>query len=106
MDSWSYRPAADLGLKPAERYRSLAREPGTGEWLAHQVAWMAAGLWLRAAHRLRVKGREHLPVEPPFILVSNHTSHLDAIVLGSLLPARLRGAAFPIAAGDTFFRTP
>lgn len=106
MAPWSYRPATDLGLKPSERYRSLAREPGTGEWLTQQIAWMTARLWLRAVHRLQVEGREHLPSEPPFVLVSNHTSHLDALVLGSLLPARMRGAAFPIAAGDTFFQTP
>jgi 1-acyl-sn-glycerol-3-phosphate acyltransferase len=95
-----------MGLTPGERYRSLAREAGTGEWLAQQAAWLAAGVWLRGALRLTVEGREHVPAQPPFLLVSNHTSHLDALVLGSLLPARLRSSAFPIAAGDTFFHTP
>jgi 1-acyl-sn-glycerol-3-phosphate acyltransferase len=35
--------------------------------------------------------------------VANHASHLDAIILGGILPLRFVGAVFPIAAGDTFF---
>jgi 1-acyl-sn-glycerol-3-phosphate acyltransferase len=35
--------------------------------------------------------------------VANHASHLDAIILGAILPLRFIGAVFPIAAGDTFF---
>lgn len=49
-----------------------------------------AGKWLFSIHsflvfrsylRLKVSGREHLP-EGPFIICSNHQSHLDAIILG------------------------
>ena len=43
------------------------------------------------------------PTRPPFALVANHASHLDAIILGGILPLRFVGAVFPIAAGDTFF---
>ena len=35
--------------------------------------------------------------------MANHASHLDAIILGGILPLRFVGAVFPIAAGDTFF---
>jgi 1-acyl-sn-glycerol-3-phosphate acyltransferase len=106
MDSWHYRPAGDSGLSPAERRRSLRRESGTGEWLAQQAWWLVARAYLSLAHRFRVEGRERLPAEPPFIVVANHTSHLDALALLSMLPAAARGHAFPLAAGDTFFRTP
>ncbi|MCA9296848.1 MAG: 1-acyl-sn-glycerol-3-phosphate acyltransferase [Phycisphaerales bacterium] len=43
---------------------------------------------------------------PPFIMVANHTSHLDAVSLASALPIRLRDQVLPLAAGDTFFETP
>jgi 1-acyl-sn-glycerol-3-phosphate acyltransferase len=40
------------------------------------------------------------------VLVANHTSHLDALVLAAPLSWRLRDRVFPIAAGDVFFETP
>ena len=106
MDAWRYRPAADLGLSPLGRLTSVRREAGTGEWLAQHAWWSLMRTYLAVAQRLKVKGRERLPASPPFVLVSNHTSHLDAVVLGALLRARDRGQAFPVGAGDTFFRTP
>jgi 1-acyl-sn-glycerol-3-phosphate acyltransferase len=62
--------------------------------------------YLRVGHRLTIHGRERLPTEPPFVVVANHTSHLDALVLAAPLPWRLRDRIFPVAAGDTFFETP
>jgi 1-acyl-sn-glycerol-3-phosphate acyltransferase len=59
--------------------------------------------YLAIAHRLKIRVRENLPEHTPFILVANHASHLDAIILGGILPLRFVGAVFPIAAGDTFF---
>lgn len=105
MSDWEYRPAADLNLPPAERWRSLRREVGLPSVVAH-LGWGAAtALYLRAFHRFRVLGREHLPAAPPFVVVANHSSHLDALALAAGLPSRLAGRAFPIAAGDTFFET-
>src|SRR6202012_4552083 len=49
---------------------------------------------------------ENLPTEMPFVLVANHSSHLDALVMGSMLPTKFRNAVFPIAAGVFFFETP
>src|SRR5262245_9485206 len=57
-------------------------------------------------HRLKVRGRRYLPRRPPFVLAANHQRHLDALVLASPLPWRLRDHIFPIAAGDVFFETP
>jgi 1-acyl-sn-glycerol-3-phosphate acyltransferase len=44
--------------------------------------------------------------EAPYVLVANHTSHLDTLALGAAVPGRLRHRLFPLAAGDTFFSTP
>jgi 1-acyl-sn-glycerol-3-phosphate acyltransferase len=104
--SWKYEPAHDLGLAPAERWKSLRREPGLGEVIVCHAWWGATRTWLRLRQGLRIDGRERIPAEPPFVVVANHTSHLDALVLGAAVRARLRPRVFPIAAGDTFFETP
>jgi 1-acyl-sn-glycerol-3-phosphate acyltransferase len=55
---------------------------------------------------LRVLGKEHLPVRDPFVLIANHSSHLDTVSLLSLFPlTRLRHIR-PCAAADTWERTP
>ncbi len=106
MDEWQYKPAGDLGLKPEESLRSLRREAGLVATIT-QSAWrVAVRAYLRGYHRLRVEGAENLPKVAPFVMVANHSSHLDAITLSAVLPWRLRRSAFPIAAGDVFFETP
>ena len=106
MDEWKLQPARDLGLSLGERWRSLRRESGLIETAAHVLAWTIVQPYLAVCHRLAIHGREHLPAEPPFVLVANHASHLDALVLASSLPWWMRDRVFPIAAGDTFFETP
>jgi 1-acyl-sn-glycerol-3-phosphate acyltransferase len=51
---------------------------------------------------LRVRGREHLPARDPFILVANHTSHLDAASLMNLFPLARIPRLRPVAAADHF----
>ena len=103
MTDWELRPARDHGLSPAERLRSQGREPGLGS-LVLGTAWRAlVWCYLRLFHRLRVvPARPHWP-EPPFVLVANHASHLDALTLAASLPPQLARRAFALAAGDTFF---
>jgi 1-acyl-sn-glycerol-3-phosphate acyltransferase len=83
----------------------VRRESGLLESIAHQLCFSLLRIYLAIAHRLTIAGREKLPAHGPFVLVANHCSHLDALVLGAALTPRHRERAFPIAAGDVFFQS-
>lgn len=103
MEAWQLRPARDQGLPPGERLRSYGREHGLAGAAANRFWRGLARLYLRVFHRLAVVGQENLPEHPPFVLVANHSSHLDALALTAALPERCARHAFALAAGDTFF---
>jgi 1-acyl-sn-glycerol-3-phosphate acyltransferase len=105
VDDFDLRPARDLGLAPLERLRSVRRESGPFLTACH-VAWsLVMRGYFRAWHGLTVEGREHLPTTPPFVLCSNHASHLDALALAVPLPLGIRDRVFSLAAGDVFFES-
>ncbi len=106
QEQWDLTPATDLNLPVGERVRSLSRERGLLDTGLGFAWWGLVGTYMKLSHRLRVAGRDQLPVTAPFLLVSNHASHLDVMLLASVLPRRLRHCVYPIAAGDTFFESP
>jgi 1-acyl-sn-glycerol-3-phosphate acyltransferase len=105
MEPWNLKPAHDTGLSPSERFRSVRRESGLLESLAHHACFSLIRSYFAIAHRLTIVGRERLPTNGPFVLAANHSSHLDALALGAALTPHHRERAFPIAAGDVFFQT-
>jgi 1-acyl-sn-glycerol-3-phosphate acyltransferase len=106
MKEWELEPAHDLGLSLNERLLSLRREPGLIETIARFGWWTTVRTYFALAHRLSIEGSENIPAEPPFVMIANHASHLDALVMASALPRRMWDCVFPIAAGDVFFETP
>lgn len=56
---------------------------------------------MRALFRLSIRGAEHIPATGPAVVVANHASYLDALVIGAALPAKRArhtfwGGAVPI----------
>jgi 1-acyl-sn-glycerol-3-phosphate acyltransferase len=103
MRDFDLKPAADLGLTPGQRLLSPKRESGLLQTIGHWLFALAVRVYLRVWHRFEVRGCENLPGEPPFVIVANHASHLDALVVGAPVPLALRDRVFPLAAGDVFF---
>ena len=60
----------------------------------------------RLASGASVRGSEHRSCRSPCIFFANHVSHLDFIVLWSLLPPDLRGRTRPVAARDYWEASP
>jgi 1-acyl-sn-glycerol-3-phosphate acyltransferase len=118
-------PAPEAGTEPPRRARS--GWPGAEQVLAltRETSPAAATVWttptykhaiqrvsqgaMRFVARLRLElaweGRELLPERGPFIVVANHTSHVDTGVLLAALGHRAR-YTHPTAAADYWFRRP
>src|SRR5438309_2148379 len=105
METWRYEPVADLDQGLVERLRRFPREPDLTVYTLRSIAALALRAWLRTYHRLRIVGRENLPRDSSFVLVANHSSHLDTLCLLSALPLRKLHRAFPAAASDYFFQS-
>jgi 1-acyl-sn-glycerol-3-phosphate acyltransferase len=105
MRPFKFNPALDLSESRHTRYRSIRRESGHLAWMSQLITSMGFRLYLRVYHRYSIEGLHHVPRETPFILIANHTSHLDTIVLTSLIPVRLRTRVYPLAAADSFFQS-
>jgi 1-acyl-sn-glycerol-3-phosphate acyltransferase len=106
VDDWKLRPARDLQQSGLARYRNPLREHGLVSSMLRLLWWSGVRLLLGILNRLEIRGKEHLPASGPFVLVANHESHLDALVIACAVPLSLRDQLFPLAAGDVFFETP
>jgi 1-acyl-sn-glycerol-3-phosphate acyltransferase len=106
MDQMPCNPAAELGRA---RLLSLPDSLDSPSLLHGGLRLPAAVLlrfWLSAFHGLTIAGRHHLPMDRSFVLIANHTSHLDTLCLLSALPLRRLCHAFPAAAQDYFCVSP
>jgi 1-acyl-sn-glycerol-3-phosphate acyltransferase len=100
---WQYDTIQDSNQPLVERWRQFPRKPDMLVYAVRSLAALGIRAWLRVYHRIQVAGREYLPAEGSYVLVANHTSHLDALSLLSALPLSKIHRAFPAAAADYFF---
>ena len=105
MNPWSYEPAADLDQPLIERLRHFPREPDMLVYGVRSLAALMIRGWLRIYHRFTVVGGERLPAAGSFVMIANHSSHLDAFCLLGALPLQKIHRAFPAAAADYFFQS-
>ncbi|MFL6212687.1 MAG: lysophospholipid acyltransferase family protein [Blastocatellia bacterium] len=88
---------------------SQTENPQARRWTARDVAQMILFALLIKPFMtlfigLRVRGREHLPKREQFILVANHSSHLDTASLLTLFSLTRLRRIRPVAAADYFER--
>jgi 1-acyl-sn-glycerol-3-phosphate acyltransferase len=92
--------------KAVDRLRRFPREPDVIVYSFRSVTSLLIRGLLRGYCQFEVVGRENLPDDgKSFVVVANHTSHLDALCLLAALPMRRLHHAFPVAAEDYFFRS-
>ncbi len=88
-------PRADTD--PAGLAKVAPPAPTDRTWLARAwyrlVQWTMLALFSTPGGGLRATGRGHIPETGAALLVSNHMSHLDVLVLGTLLPRPLNFVA-------------
>ena len=100
---WEYRPSEGLEPKLLQRLGGFPREPELLVYALRSASGLLLRTWLRTYHRLQIVGRENMPEEGSFVLVANHSSHLDALCLVSAFSLARLHRVFPAAAADYFF---
>jgi 1-acyl-sn-glycerol-3-phosphate acyltransferase len=103
MQEWEYHPPPDIDATMTESLRNFPREPRMLIYSIRSLAAMLLRGWMRLYHRLKIDGQEHLPDRGSYVLVCNHTSHLDTLCLLSSVPLKKIHRTFPAAAADYFF---
>jgi 1-acyl-sn-glycerol-3-phosphate acyltransferase len=54
-----------------------------------RIAYSFIPVLLKALFRIQIHGREHVPLEGPVLLASNHRSNLDPFFLGVAMPRQI-----------------
>ena len=103
MQEWEYQTPPDIDASIAESLRNFPREPRMLSYAIRSFAAILLRLWMRLYHRLQIEGRDKLPESGSFILVCNHTSHLDTLCMMCAVPMKKIHRTFPAAAADYFF---
>lgn len=102
-DDWTYQPSESLDENFVERLKRFPREPDMTVYIARTATALIIRSWLKAYHRLSIQGTEHVPDSGSFVVVANHTSHLDTLMILSAFGKRRLHRVFPAAAADYFF---
>jgi 1-acyl-sn-glycerol-3-phosphate acyltransferase len=103
MNEWEYRPPPDIDESISQHLRNFPRQPYMLMYAIRSLAALLLRGWMRVYHRFHIDGRENLPEHGSFVLVCNHTSHLDALCMMCAMPLSKIHRTFPAAAADYFF---
>ena len=103
MTEWEYHPPPDIDETMAEHLRNFPRQPYMLIYAIRSVVALLLRGWMRVYHRMRIDGRENIPDRGSFVLVCNHTSHLDTLSMLCCVPLKRIHRTFPAAAADYFF---
>ena len=103
MKRWTYKPSPLLDKTLAERLTTFPRDPTLTVYGLRFVGMLFLKAIFATYFRLRIVGRSRIPKSGPFVLVANHSSHLDAVALACALPMRQWHHAYAAAAQDYFF---
>lgn len=101
---FEFEPATDLNLTFKQRVRSVLRERSIFSLGYSLVWWAGTRFIMRFYFRFSIVGQEHMPAGLPFVLVGNHSSHLDVVSLLFAVKTKMRDRVFPLAAEDHFFK--
>jgi len=82
--------------------RGSPRRAWWADWLQRLFFLLVVRPFLTLFIGLKVRGRENLPESGPFLLVANHSSHLDTVSLLALFPLGRLKEIRPVAAADYF----
>ena len=96
MTEWQYEPIQQLppeALAANSRLMNAARTQ-----LYRCIRW-----WLSSRFHFRVEGAEVFERVEQFVLIANHTSHLDTVCLLAAMPAKRRNRCYSAAAEDYFY---
>jgi 1-acyl-sn-glycerol-3-phosphate acyltransferase len=103
MTEWEYHPAPDIDQGIVEQLQGFPRQPHMLYYAIRSLAALLLRAWMRSYHRLQIDGEENLPGQGSFVLVCNHTSHLDTLAMLCAIPLNRIHRTFPAAAADYFF---
>jgi 1-acyl-sn-glycerol-3-phosphate acyltransferase len=103
MTEWEYHPSPDIDESMAEHLRNFPRQPYMLSYAIRSAVALLVRGWMRLYHRMRIAGRENIPDSGSFVLVCNHTSHLDTLSMLCSVPLKRIHRTFPAAAADYFF---
>lgn len=103
MKPWTYRPSPLVDKSLAEQLTTFPRDPTLPVYGLRFAGMLALKAVFASYFRLKIVGRERIPRAGPFVLIANHSSHLDAVALACALPARQWHHAYATAAQDYFF---
>lgn len=103
MKKWFYRPSTSIDKTIPEKLAAFPREDDMTH-SALRYGWnMLLRTFLKTYFRLEIIGEENLPNDSTYLLIANHSSHLDSLCLSAAVPLHKVSRTYSVAAKEYFF---